>query len=112
MQFADKANQFAAQRNAGTAARVHGRVLGGCKGGLQRRQQGLNIPFYLEEISALLLAAPLQHVPRATHHARHAHRLVKTFNRGVGVLDGSIAQEHAAQLEDANTLGLAVQVEL
>jgi hypothetical protein len=91
---------------------VHGGVLGRLEHGLGRGQQRFHIALDVVEVDLGFCPAPLQLVGSAVGQTRHAHGLVKALDGGVGVDHGLVLEEHAAQLEHAHALGLAVHVEL
>jgi hypothetical protein len=87
-------------------------MLGRLEHGLGRGQQRFHIALDVVEVDLGLCPAPLQLVGSAVGQTRHAHGLVKALDGGVGVDHGVVLEEHAAQLEHAHALGLAVHVEL
>ena len=112
MQFADKADGLATEQHAGAAAGVHRWVLCGLEHRLQGCEQRLHVALHVEEVDLGVGAAPLQLVGRAVSQTCNAHGLLEALDCCVALDHGVVAQEHAAQLEHANAVGLAVDVEL
>lgn len=106
VQLADDADGTAIQQHTGRTAGVQGRVSGPLELRHTREQQGFEVGLDVVEVDVAVALPPLLGPRQATGQRGDAHGLVVTLHRPAGRVLG----EAAADLEDADTVGLALAV--
>ena len=112
VKLADEADAALAHKDRGGAARVETREDLCFKSGLKRRDEAFNVALHVVEVDHARRLAPLNVVGRTIREAGKMLRLTHALHRPRTVDNGRIREEHAAELEETDALGAAVEVVL
>src|SRR5262249_46719969 len=107
VQLPNPARRFAFDQYPGRAAGVEGRVLGALVASAEWCDERLEVCFDVKEVDRPCLRAPLLIERRAIGGGADAHRLAQAGDSEWTVGCLRIADEHAANLEDADAIELA-----